>query len=194
MTADGGTCRIAPWPGITQAPLANPRLPSAWAWLYGVVAAAAGWGEFTADWIAPFGAIFLRLLLLIAVPLVLASLITGIASLSDLSRKLSRIGGKTTAVIYVGTTLVAFLIGLTVVNLLEPGGTVPDGLRTPSSARRTKTDLDARENGRGGRPRPAGRCSRWSTWSQRTSLAPRPTTATCSTWCSWRFWWASRCC
>ena len=110
--------------------------------LYGVVAAAAGWGEFTGDWIAPFGAIFLRLLLLIAVPLVLASLITGIASLSDLSR-LSRIGGRT-AVIYVGTTLVALLIGLTVVNLLQPGGTVPDGLR----GRLQETyqdDLDARE-------------------------------------------------
>lgn len=94
---------------------------------YGVAAAAAGWGAFTADWIAPFGAIFLRLLLLIAVPLVLASLITGIASLSDLN-KLSRIGGRT-AVIYVGTTLAALLVGLTAVNLIEPGETVPDGLR-----------------------------------------------------------------
>ena len=35
--------------------------------VYGVVAAAAGWRDVTADWIAPFGAIFLRLLLLIAV-------------------------------------------------------------------------------------------------------------------------------
>ena len=72
--------------------------------VYGVVAAYAGWGAFTADWIAPFGTIFLRLLLLVAVPLVLASLITGIASLSDLN-KLSRIGGKTIA-IYLGTTLI----------------------------------------------------------------------------------------
>ena len=50
---------------------------------YGVTAAYAGWGNFTADWVAPFGTIFFRLLLLVAVPLVLASLITGIASLSD---------------------------------------------------------------------------------------------------------------
>ncbi len=110
--------------------------------VYGVVAAAAGWAKFTGDWIAPFGAIFLRLLLLIAVPLVLASLITGIASLSDLGR-LSRIGGRT-AVIYVGTTLVALLIGLTVVNLLEPGGTVPDGLRDRLQET-YEDDLDARE-------------------------------------------------
>ncbi len=95
--------------------------------VYGVVAALLGWGGFTSDWISPFGAIFLRLLLLIAVPLVLASLITGIASLSDLN-KLSRIGGKT-IVIYLGTTLVALVIGLSVVNLLNPGETVPDSLR-----------------------------------------------------------------
>ena len=73
---------------------------------YGVVAALNGWGEVTANWIAPFGAIFLRLLLVVAVPLVLASLITGVASLSDLS-KLSRIGGKTIA-LYFTTTLVAW--------------------------------------------------------------------------------------
>ena len=95
--------------------------------VYGVVAAYAGWGGFTADWVAPFGTVFLRLLLLVAVPLVLASLITGIASLSDLN-KLSRIGGKTIA-IYLGTTLIALVIGLTLVNLLKPGAVVPDSAR-----------------------------------------------------------------
>ena len=95
--------------------------------VYGVVAAYAGWGGFTADWIAPFGTIFLRLLLLVAVPLVLASLITGIASLSDLN-KLSRIGGKTIA-IYLGTTLVAAVIGLVLVNLLNPGAALPESVR-----------------------------------------------------------------
>ena len=94
---------------------------------YGVAATFLGLGDFTADWIAPFGTIFLRLLLLIAVPLVLASLITGIASLADL-QKLSRIGGKTIA-IYLGTTFVALLIGLSVVNIVRPGETVPDNLR-----------------------------------------------------------------
>lgn len=94
---------------------------------YGVVAAYAGWGQFTSDWIAPFGAIFFRMLLLVAVPLVLASLVTGIASLSDLN-KLSRIGGKTIA-IYLGTTLIALVIGLTLVNLMQPGRMVPDSVR-----------------------------------------------------------------
>ena len=92
------------------------------------MAALSGWGSFTADWIAPFGAIFLRLLLLIAVPLVLASLITGIASLSDLN-KLSRIGGRTIGV-YLATTVVALIIGLVMVNLVEPGASVPDNVRS----------------------------------------------------------------
>lgn len=94
---------------------------------FGVLAAAQGWGGFTRDWIAPFGTVFLNALKLIAVPLVLASLITGVASLSDL-RKLSRIGGKTIA-IYMGTTLVAIVIGLAAVNLARPGQFVPAGMR-----------------------------------------------------------------
>ncbi|WP_456429098.1 dicarboxylate/amino acid:cation symporter [Rhodocaloribacter sp.] len=94
---------------------------------YGIVAAASGWGRFTDFWIAPFGDIFINLLKLIAVPLILASLITGVASLSDL-RKLSRIGGKTIA-IYIGTTVVALVIGLAVVNLMQPGAHVPDEMK-----------------------------------------------------------------
>ncbi len=95
--------------------------------LYGIVAANNGWGSFTSDWIAPFGTIFMSLLKLIAVPLVLSSLITGVASLSDL-KKLSRIGGKTIA-IYVGTTAVAVTIGLISVNMLQPGDKVPDQMK-----------------------------------------------------------------
>lgn len=95
--------------------------------IYGVIAAAAGWGDFTSDWIAPFGQIFLNLLKLIAVPLILASLITGVASLSDM-KKLSRIGGKTIG-IYIGTTLIALVIGLVLVNVLQPGSSVPPEMR-----------------------------------------------------------------
>ncbi len=95
--------------------------------LYGALAAASGWGRFTADWISPFGTIFLNGLKLIAVPLVLASLVTGVASLSDL-RKLSRIGGKTIG-IYLGTTVVAVTVGLVIVNVLRPGDRVPEEMR-----------------------------------------------------------------
>jgi Na+/H+-dicarboxylate symporter len=95
--------------------------------LFGIIAAAQGWGTFTTRWIAPFGTIFLNLLKFIAVPLVLASLISGVASLSDL-KKLSRIGGKTIG-IYMGTTVVALIIGLVIVNVLQPGTTVPDDMQ-----------------------------------------------------------------
>jgi proton glutamate symport protein len=82
--------------------------------IYGIVAASQGWAKVTADWIAPFGTVFINGLKLIAVPLVLASLISGVASLSDL-RRLSRIGGKT-IVIYLATTAAAVTLGLLIVN------------------------------------------------------------------------------
>ncbi len=95
--------------------------------IYGVIAAFAGWGEFTMDWIAPVGDIFLNLLKLIAIPLVLGSLVSGVASLSDL-KKLSRIGGKTIG-IYVATTAISVTIGLVAVNVLQPGRNVPVDMR-----------------------------------------------------------------
>jgi len=95
--------------------------------IYGVAAASLGWGPFTKAWISPVGTIFINLLKLIAVPLVLTSLITGVASLSDL-RKLSRIGGKTIS-IYLATTAVAVTFGLLIVNVLQPGYKIPDDMR-----------------------------------------------------------------
>ncbi|MFK8111855.1 MAG: dicarboxylate/amino acid:cation symporter [Rubripirellula sp.] len=95
--------------------------------VYGLIAARNGWGQFTSDWISPFGTIFINSLQLIAVPLVVASLVTGVASLSDL-RKLSRIGGKTMA-IYIGTTAIAVVIGLVIVNIMKPGLRVPEKAR-----------------------------------------------------------------
>ena len=95
--------------------------------IYGVIASALGWGELTSRWIAPFGIIFVNLLKLIAVPLILASLTLGVASLSDL-RKLSQIGGHT-IFIYILTTLVAITLGLAIVNLTKPGHRVPPEMR-----------------------------------------------------------------
>lgn len=95
--------------------------------IYGIIASLSGWGQFTTDWITPFGVIFINLLKLIAVPLVLGSLITGVASLADV-RKLGRIGGKTLA-IYIGTTAVAIAIGLVLANLFQPGKAVPPEVR-----------------------------------------------------------------
>lgn len=87
--------------------------------LYGLLASKMGWVDFTNDWIKPWGKIFINLLKLIAVPLVFASLIKGVSSLSDIS-KLSRIGGKTIG-IYLFTTVVAVTFGLLLVNIIQPG-------------------------------------------------------------------------
>lgn len=87
--------------------------------LWGMLASSMGLVEFTTDWVKPFGTIFINLLKLIAVPLVLVSLITGVSSLSDVSR-LSRIGSKTIG-IYLMTTVVAVVLGLALVNVFEPG-------------------------------------------------------------------------
>jgi len=100
--------------------------------VYGILAAANGWGAFTKDWIDPFGKIFLNGLKLIAVPLVLASLVTGVASLSDL-KKLSRIGGKTIT-IYIATTVVSVTLGLVLVNIFKPGHSVPAEMRAELQA------------------------------------------------------------
>jgi proton glutamate symport protein len=87
--------------------------------VYGLVANKLGWVDFTNSWIKPWGVIFVNLLKLIAVPLVFASLIKGVASLSDISR-LSRIGGKTIA-IYLLSTVISVSIGLFLVNMVNPG-------------------------------------------------------------------------
>ncbi len=95
--------------------------------VYGIIAAIAGWTEFTDDWIVPFGTIFMNSLKFIGVPLVLGSLVTGVASLSDI-KTLSRIGGKTIG-IYITTTAIAVTIGLVLVNLVRPGDAIPDELQ-----------------------------------------------------------------
>ena len=86
---------------------------------YSLLATIQGWVEFTNDWISPWGTIFINSLKLIAVPLVLVSLIVGIASMNNV-RTLGKIGGKS-IVIYLFTTVIAISIGLGMVNLVQPG-------------------------------------------------------------------------
>ena len=78
-----------------------------------------GWNQFTIDWIDPFGTIFIRLLKFIAVPLVLFSIITGVAGMNDIGR-LGKLGGKT-LLIYLLTTVFAVTVGLLIGNVFEPG-------------------------------------------------------------------------
>jgi len=92
--------------------------------LMGLVAVWTSLEQFTINWIKPWGNIFLKLLKLIAVPLIFVSLVKGISSLSNIS-KLSRIGLKT-IVIYLLTTVLATTVGLSLVNLVQPGNVFPE--------------------------------------------------------------------
>lgn len=95
--------------------------------IYGLIAANSGWQDFTADWIAPWGKIFISMLKMIAVPLVLVSLINGISGLKDIAQ-LSSIGGKTIG-IYLVTTVLAVTIGLLAVNVIQPGKSFSEEVR-----------------------------------------------------------------
>tara|TARA_Y200000002_G_scaffold168633_1_gene139091 strand:+ start:1876 stop:3174 length:1299 start_codon:yes stop_codon:yes gene_type:complete len=81
-----------------------------------------GGKDFSTNWIKPIGTIFIKLLKLIAVPLILASLIKGISDLKDISK--FKIIGLRTIVVYVFTTIIAISIGLVLVNVFEPGNGV----------------------------------------------------------------------
>ncbi len=77
--------------------------------------------------IKPVGTVFIRLLMFVAIPLVISSLIVGAASLGDL-RKVGRIGAKT-MLFYAVTIVSAITIGLALVNYIEPGKRLSDDSR-----------------------------------------------------------------
>ena len=83
-----------------------------------------GGGDFVLNWINPFGSIFVKMLKLIAVPLIIASLIKGISDLKYIS-KFKNIGLKTIS-IYIATTVIAITIGLLLVNIVKPGEGISD--------------------------------------------------------------------
>ena len=85
----------------------------------GVVALNANGQQTVTDWVKPWGQIFIRLLQLIAVPLVFISLVKGVIGLTDISR-FSKMGLKTVG-IYMATTCVAILLGVTLALVVKPG-------------------------------------------------------------------------
>lgn len=96
--------------------------------IFGIVADQFGFSAFVTNYIKPVGTLFIRLISMIVVPLVFASLLVGTASLNDI-RKLGRIGAKTIA-FYLCTTAVAITIGLFLVNTFKPGKGLPPETRT----------------------------------------------------------------
>ena len=84
-------------------------------------------GSTIADSVAklqPFGDAWIRAIMAIVIPLVVASLVVGAASLGDL-RTLGRMGGKT-VVYYMSTTAIAVTIGLVLSNIIKPGSGISE--------------------------------------------------------------------
>jgi Na+/H+-dicarboxylate symporter len=109
--------------------------------VWGFTAEPLGLLAFTANWIKPWGTLFINSLKLIAIPLIVFSLVDGIAGLSDVS-KLSRMGGRTIA-LYLFTTVMAVTIGLLTVNLVQPGKFLSAGKRQELS-QAYAADIDVR--------------------------------------------------
>lgn len=91
--------------------------------IFGLLAINFSMADYAKDWISPFGEIFIRLLKLIAIPLILVSLIKGVSDLKDTSR-LSGLGLKT-IFLYISSTVLAISIGLILVNTIKPGEFFP---------------------------------------------------------------------
>jgi len=116
--------------------LKNKNLALHWQVIIGLVlggvyawfAVANNWIHFTMDYINPFGNIFINLLKMIAVPLVLFSIISGIISLKDITQ-LGRMGIKTLC-LYLLTTLFSVSLGLVYVNIVNPGENQSLDIRT----------------------------------------------------------------
>ena len=165
----------------------HERLPLHWkmaigfvAGLLGLVAyyvsgADAGWVQWLTSHVTqPAGALFLRLIFMLVIPLLFSALVVGIAEMGDV-RSLGRVGWRTLAYTVV-VSGIAVVIGLVLVNWLQPGA----GVDPVAAAQMLARDPSA--PGRSSiRARPSRRACRCCCRSCRTTWwRPRRTTR------SWR--------
>ena len=97
----------------------------------------------------PVGQLFLRLLLMIVVPLVFSSLVIGVAGIGDL-RKLGRIGLRSFGYTVV-ISAISVIIGLTLANTIRPGTRMNQAQRNQIMARYA-SDVGARTADAAARP------------------------------------------
>ncbi|MGQ0764377.1 MAG: dicarboxylate/amino acid:cation symporter [Gemmatimonadota bacterium] len=76
----------------------------------------------------PIGQIFLRMLFMIVIPLVFASIALGVAGLGDI-RRVGRVGSKAIGYFFASTALAATL-GLVIVSIVRPGERIPPETRS----------------------------------------------------------------
>lgn len=91
--------------------------------IVGLICYFTGTADFTANYLKPFGTIFVNLLKFIVVPVVLFSMIDGILSMDDM-KKVGAVGWKTVA-FFLCTTAVACVIGLVMANIFNGAGLFP---------------------------------------------------------------------
>jgi proton glutamate symport protein len=135
--------------------MTTPKLGLAWQILLGLIlgiAVGAVLNYYSSDkawWIAtvlqPAGDLFIRLIKMIVIPIVISSLIVGIAGVGD-SKKLGRIGIKTLLYFEIITTL-AIVVGLLLANVFEPGhGIDMSQLRISDISQYEKTTSEVQSN------------------------------------------------
>ena len=108
--------------------------------ILGVIAGVVG-GDAIVPYVGWLGTLFMKLLRMVIVPLILTSIVSGVASIGG-GRSLGRMFGKTLGY-YALSSLLAIFVGLTVVNLIQPGAgadltdassqSLPENLTTVSS-------------------------------------------------------------
>ena len=96
--------------------------------IFGLLANQLQFAGFVIAYVKPVGTAFVRLIGMVVVPLVFASLLVGTTSLGDL-KSLGRIGVKTLA-FYLCTTAIAISVGLLLANLARPGAGLSEQARS----------------------------------------------------------------
>ena len=89
--------------------------------------------EFAVTYVKPFGDLFIRLIRMVVVPLVFATLVAGAAGISDIS-KLGRVAVKT-LILFMVTSAISVIFGLVIANMIDPGvglTLTTDGLKAAS--------------------------------------------------------------
>ncbi|MEH7333856.1 cation:dicarboxylase symporter family transporter [Neobacillus drentensis] len=100
----------------------------------GIIVGAIFYGnEGVVTWLQPIGTIFIRLIKMIVVPIVVSSLIVGVAGAGDM-KSLGKLGGKTLLYFEIITTIAIF-VGLLAANVFQPGSGV-------DRSHLTKTDIN----------------------------------------------------
>ena len=82
---------------------------------------------WTMSYIKPFGTIFIKLLQMLAIPLIITSIVSGIAGLRDIN-KLGRIGGRT-LILFTVTCLTSTILGVTLASTFKPGAAIPENIK-----------------------------------------------------------------